>query len=433
MHKLRIALLGNVNNNFYLLAKILNDTNEYDATIFVNTSEPYINQPESDDPSISNAYPHWIKSIKTPTIRLMRILPRLSALKRSINDFDLCILSGDFICLAPYLRIPVIFYPTGVDLTRMPFPQLDEEPYRFMSPKWMARQLFSLNLKKGIKKSTLITSIYFERFENALRKLSIVEGDLRLAKTYLPWVIDPAKIKKIKPDMLSKSALDLRSTSDFIVFSPSRLIDVNNYSRSETGAWKNNSLLVKGFAEFVSLLNNNLRSVPKLVFLENANSPDIDRIKALVTSLGIKSNVIWLKNANGFGYTRDELLELYSSVDVVADDFGAGWFGGVALEGLCCELPVLNHTAEGLMSKLYGSNPFLEANTSTGAAKHLMDLFAKPEYRFELGGAGREWTEKNHGSDSILIAIRNVTGEALRIAMDTPDKVDLFNGFCDKN
>jgi len=344
----------------------------------------------------------------------MRVLPRISGLRNSINQYDICILSGDYVCLAPYLRIPVIFYPTGADLTRMPFPRLDEKPYKLLSPKWIARHIFSYNQRNGIKHSTIITSVDFERFEYALSKIDIVKGDPRLAETYLPWTIDPSRIKKITEMQLSNTAVELRNLSEFIVFSPSRLIDIKNYSRSETGAWKNNSLLIEAFAEFLYELDRDVRFMPKLVFIEKENSPDIDWIKALVTRLGIDLNVVWIKHPSGRGFTRSELLELYSSVDVIADDFGVGWFGGVALEGLCCELPVLNHTAEGLMLKLYGANPFLEGSTSSQVAKHLMDLFAKPDYRIEQGQAGRIWVEKNHGSDSMLNAVNAVIAEVLQ-------------------
>ena len=37
----------------------------------------------------------------------------------------------------------------------------------------------------------------------------------------------------------------------------------------------------------------------------------------------------------------DHMVALYQAADVVADEFGVGWFGYVTLEGLACGRPAL--------------------------------------------------------------------------------------------
>ena len=51
---------------------------------------------------------------------------------------------------------------------------------------------------------------------------------------------------------------------------------------------------------------------------------------------------------------------LYHRSDVVADEFGVGWFGYVTLEGLASSRPVLCHLDEQVMATMYPEHPILD-------------------------------------------------------------------------
>jgi hypothetical protein len=81
---------------------------------------------------------------------------------------------------------------------------------------------------------------------------------------------------------------------------------------------------------------------------------------------------------------------------VVADDFGIGWFGAVALEALSIGRPLLTYVDDRVMSQLYPWHPMLSANTVDGVADWLQKLYFEPAYRDATGRCGREWIEMFH-------------------------------------
>src|SRR5207248_4826794 len=62
-------------------------------------------------------------------------------------------------------------------------------------------------------------------------------------------------------------------------------------------------------------------------------------------SSDLTDQVLWLQPPRPDGFTRDELIDLYAISDVVADQFGAGFFGYVVLEALSVGRPVLSEEA----------------------------------------------------------------------------------------
>jgi glycosyltransferase involved in cell wall biosynthesis len=243
----------------------------------------------------------------------------------------------------------------------------------------------------------------FLPFSESLERLGINKNSQKLAKTFLPLVMD-LELFSSSPELAWPNYVkQIRSNSEFVVFSPSRIIDEINPTRIRVGSWKNTSALVYGFKLFLDScdLTAHGLSNPKLVFIDRSYSPDVKKIKDLVQKLYLEGNVVWLKAVNESGFTRSQLRDLYSACDVVADDFGVGWFGGVALEGLAFNKEVITYVPDDLMISIYGSNPFNVCRTPIEIAQQLSRLF-ETKATNPPNSSGREWLQKVQGAEAIL-------------------------------
>jgi hypothetical protein len=104
------------------------------------------------------------------------------------------------------------------------------------------------------------------------------------------------------------------------------------------------------------------------------------------------------------------MIDLYAVSDVVADQFGSGFFGYVVLEALALELPVLSVVDPAVMAAHYPWHPILSDTTVSGNAALLSGLYKDNAYRLERGSAGRNWVEEFHSFEMA----RRVYGDGLR-------------------
>jgi glycosyltransferase involved in cell wall biosynthesis len=203
-----------------------------------------------------------------------------------------------------------------------------------------------------------------------------------------------------RPDPAARESSDpmIRNLVDnhgFILFHPSRIMTNTAPRFVETGQWKGNDKLIRGFAQFAA---QNADARPALVLIDRGISPDGEAAKRLVIDLGIERQVIWLRGPHPHGFDRVELLPLYSIADVVADEFGVGWFGSVVVEGLSMEKPVLCYLDESVMKQLYPWHPILAPGSADEIAACLTTLWRRPEERQRLGQRGREWVVEFHST-----------------------------------
>lgn len=397
--KVRIAFFGNVANNFYQLAKALRRWPDMDAHLYLDAGDASQNSPENDDPELGKKYPDWIHRV--PRARLdEKLLPWRRKLVREFARYDIVVVSGGGPMFANYSGRPVVFFATGGDITMAPFPT----EFSFLHHGLVAKlkcYWFGNLQKRGIRRCSHLWILPFPPLLHGFRKLGIPED--RITASFCPLVIDTERFVE-DPEPLKSgvhAVQEILSRFDFSVFHPSRLLMKVAPSMRSAGQWKGNDILIRAFAMFIE------RSKAKragLVLIERpediVEAPDALAAKNLIRDLGIEQNVLWLKPPNGSGFTRSELVAIYSACDVAAGDFGAGWFGSITLEGLALSRPVIGYVDERAMKQMYSWHPLLSSNTVEGNAELIMKLSSDPEFRRERGAAGRRWVEEFHAPAS---------------------------------
>lgn len=385
---MRVAFYGNICNNFYQIARALREQYGWDAHLYLDENGGQQLLPESDDPELVHGYPAWIHV--TPNSVRYLLTPWLSPLIREWRGYDALVVSGMGPMLAQFAPLRTAFYATGSDLTIYPFSWRYQSLYKSW-PKKLGQVVRGFWQRRGILRCTKIWANAYKPFTDALKLIGADSG--RVSNIYFPLLLDIERFQPRRPEELSPLATSLRRQHKFIVFHPSRLMIRDEPLLRYTGDWKANDQLLRGFAQFV-------RSRPEvgavLVLIDRPESRDMRLAQELIESWGIQHSVVWLQPPQQEGFKRHELVDLYAAADVVADDFGAGWFGSVVLEALAVGRPVINYLDPEVVPRFYPWNPIVEARTANEIARGLARLADNPEWRTELGVRSRAWIEEFH-------------------------------------
>ena len=392
MKKVRIAFYGNICNNLYQIAKALRQSADADAHLFIDSAADPQQLPESDDPELADNYPAWIHKRRFLNVFSL-LLPWLSHLARELRTFDFIVVSGNGPIFAQFSGRPFAFLTAGADLTVLPFPLQSLRSYPTVKLKLFGL-LAGFWQRRAIRRSTEIWTQPFYPFLNPLKRLGVPAG--RISPAYFPVIIDADRVRYNPAARQSnlQAMKDIVSRDpDFVLFHPARMFIRMSPKIVETGRFKGNDILIRGFAEFVS---RKVVKRPLLVLIDRDVSGDVDLARQLIRSLGIEEYVYWAKGPRRFGFTRDELTDLYSVSDVVADDFSVGWFGSIVLEGLAVERPVISFVDERAMSQMYAWHPILSSKTERGIADFLSRLATDVSFRTQQGRLGRRWILEYH-------------------------------------
>lgn len=403
---MRVALYGNVCNNYYTLAKALRTKLNIDAHLYLNHKADIQNRPESDDPALKNNYPDWIHLSKK-----WDYIPMLTRYDRTfvkeLNKYDVVFLSQFGVTLAPFIKSKVIFYVTGGDLTQTPFPGkfAHKYPNPIMRLIW---EYVGLMQRRGIRHADRILSQPFFPFVNALNELKIDPS--QVSKCYFPILLDTDAFRNNENaardiDPYNKALL---APFKFIILHPSRINLDQSKGSMDSGQWKGNDNLFKALAICINKykIDDACIAMPERIF-----SPDIGRAKQIIDELGIESNVVWLKPPNPEGFPRRQLMNFYSIADIVADEFATGWFGSVVIEGMACKKPTFCYVDEQVMKQLYPWHPIISAKEPAAIAEQIAAFYFDRERALSHGELSRKWVKEFHslknGTDIYINNFRN--------------------------
>lgn len=388
---MRVALYGNICNNFYTLAKALRDELNIDAHLYLHNKTDIQNRPESDDPTLKDNYPAWI--------HFSHHWNAMSFIKKwewkfinELNQYDVVFLSEFGVTLAPFLKAKTIFYVTGGDLTQIPFPEKYADKYKTLI-KRLAWKYIGFLQRRGIRSATKILSQPFFPFVNALKELNV--NSSKVSNCYFPILMDLDVINKKENaweeiDPFNRSLL---AQFQFVIFHPSRIMLRQTKAYVDSGQWKGNDNLFKGFARFIQKykVKDACLVMPDRIF-----SPDSIIAKEIIQELGIEQNVVWLTPPTPEGFPRKELVNYYSISDIVADEFATGWFGSVVVEGMACSKPTFCYVDQKVMEQLYPWHPIVSVKEPDAIAEKIAEFYFNPGKAKEHGELSRKWATEFH-------------------------------------
>lgn len=371
---LRVAFIGNMNNNHFAMARYLRDLG-VDCSLFLFPDELDHFHPSCD--TYSYDFRDWVHQLPWGG-RSTFLDAQPDKVRDVLAKYDLRVGCGLAPAICHRAGLPLdVFVPYGGDL-------------------WTETKF---GLHRALKNSVAAT--YHQRV--GLSKVSIVHAPPMIAsyeatlRQYchaatrwsegIPMVYAPEFARGNLDTMMGRSHwghefMRIRENCEFMVVSHGR----HKWGQTTDPAVKGNDVLLKGWARFKQ---QRISIRATLVLLEYGK--DVDRSKDLAHQLGISDSIEWLPRM-----LRKDIMPGLLLADAVAGEFVHSWnAGGVIYEALVARKPLVMHRED---SESVGSNPLFpifKASNHDEVAAQLKFLAINPAKAREVGDAGFDWFMTN--------------------------------------
>lgn len=387
----RIALVGNMNNNFFAITRYLRDAG-YDAHLFYRLAMEHF-QPSAD--TFKEDYINYCHQVHWLDDGFHNVDAK--EIKEALKGFDIYIGQGEEAAAAYLAGFNIdVYYPYGSDVYKYSYlPQEfkllskmkslvvanDTRPtYKQMQRGTMAKYLRGAIVNAG----HILAETTNEKFEEKLKGLQYkgIYENVPMPFIYVP---EYDELRDADIAFPAKNIIDsIRATHDFILLYHGRQ-EWKTYHNDFTG--KNTHYLVQGFADHVK---NNAASKSCLVMLEYGS--DVMHTKELVKELGIEQNVFWLPKMY-----RKEIMYVIKQVDVCSGEFGYSYLTfGTIVEAMLMKKPVITYRDDSLYTAQYPKlYPCFNAREPHEIAAAITEAAQNPDETKAMGMAASEWIRKN--------------------------------------
>lgn len=382
---MKIALVDNMNNNFFAFARYLRDLG-IDADVYtISTVSKHFDI--NADTFKKESQLTYVKEFPCSVKNKSWLFFNKNKILNKFEHYELIISCG---VSSAYLERAGIFsdiiIPYGSDLYDIPF-----RNYRFKISLDFIRSIFwrqqaKYQVKAYNKTRVLVSDDGYELYAEALEKLKLKCLNIGIPMLYNFEDIDNSENQKI---------WSFLEQYDFIVFNHARQhwksYNVGLKDFEKFGGLKANNKLIKAFANFVKVSKY---KKPLLVLFEYG--PDFNETKKLVRELKIEEFVKWMPTMN-----RKNILYGLSKATFSTNAFRENTtdIGGVCYESLAIGIPHINNCFEAIKNsnhKFYKS-PMIHALSEEDIFNIFIDYEKNPNKYKEIGKKSKEWFDEYLG------------------------------------
>lgn len=427
---MRVALIGNINNNSYLIAKFLRRKG-VEADVFIYDYDYWMTAPEWEEgvfnpklvPSVhpkwswvplQNSWvrPSWVKSMppltwhQLPYAKLDAFINRMewqlnkklkehqqriinaSLGQEGLEDLDFSEASRWFDIyqwervVAGYDVIQVISL-IGVHIL-LKYLKKIYVVYDYGQP---LRSMIWENSVRG----KLLQCAYKNADWIVVTNADTKESLERLGVKHYSFIPAPVDETKFCPgDSLLRKALEAQYGRDIII-----LFATARQDWQEKGTDK----ILQAFAKLRETTHT------RAVLLAASWGKDIHKARDYIKNKGLDSEVIWLEPT-----PRTMLVDYYRASDIVLDQFTLGTYGGKALlEAMACGKPVITYLNHQIHTWCFTEMPpVCCASNEIEIYNWLVNLLYDPPLRQEYGKRSRQWIEKYNGWEQVASSYVNL-------------------------
>ena len=397
MVKKKIALLGNMNNNFFAICRYLIDYG-YDAKLFIFDYEAKI---KHFHPSADSYDDEWKKF--THTLPWGSPITFLQTRKKTLinffSEFDILIGCGHAPAFAQKAgRKLDIFAPHGSDLNHVPH-------LKGLSAKQLVHYVtIGRNQRKGIVNSeNVFSDKLHEKQEIKIEKLGLrIRYFSAIPSIYIPQY-KGLKVDSSEPQL--KKMLQIKKENDLIIFHHSRHSWCNPKDKI---ALKGNNILFEGVADFKKKYPN-----INIVIITFEYGDEVLQTKRLVKDLNIEDTIFWFPL-----YPRKKIMEMMSFADIVTGQFYRSFITyGTIIEGMVMSKTIMHRRDDSLYAKDYKElYPMIHASSVEDVVIGLEEYVANPKKYVKMGKESNKWMRK-YVIDRPLKKIMNIIDKSHYILM----------------
>ena len=380
---MKVALVGNMNNNFFSLLRYLRDIN-IDAYLLLYANEQF--ELENDTWEFEKWKP-YIKQSKIINGSFKSLFTyKKEFLLKELAGFDYYISNG---------FSPALFEKAGMSIDLF-LPYSVGIEYTFFYNKsqlrhYISEVIFRILQKSGLKKSVKLLGSVDGKALSKANKLGVYTINLSMPMVYSSefQYEDSVKIKEI---------IETMKLHSMIIFS-----HVSHFLKGSDGYHgKRNDIFIKAFAHYIFRTND---TDCLLIFLEYG--PGVTESKNLIKSLGISKNVKWLQIM-----PRKEILQILKHIDLGVGELGGEMWGGTVWEFMASGKPFFQYVnlSNEKMSKLLNAPcpNFMNTESENEIVKVLTDFRANSEKYVNMGNDLKQWFDLYGG-----IGLAKVYGDIL--------------------
>ena len=383
---MKIALIGNMNNNFFSQMRYFRDLG-MNAHLFLYQNEYEHFLPHYDTYQIEK-YEPYIHTLSVESSGKGLLLANLNKIKEELQGYDFFIGCG--IAPALFLKLKYqldIFIPYAeeFELTSDDVFKLSARGFFNLDNilKYPIRRYTVSQQIKGIKHHTskIIASGVMQVTKDTIERLNLADQHI---KKYLLMVYK-------EESQLKSPYIERMKKSDLVVFSHTRQHWKDLKGLEKEDGVKALDKLIIGYRDFIE---KNPKVNPVLIFFEYGK--DVDASKALIKKLDIEEYVQWLPLM-----PRKEIMGLIQHADIVVDALASSMWGGVGWEGLSRAKIMMQNilqTNEEYYAERGHNLPFImKANKAEHVQKHLEDFIQNRAYFKEKSEENRIWFDNYAG------------------------------------
>ncbi len=381
---MNIALVDNMNNNFFALARYLRDLGaDVDLYLIPGANKHFHPQCDTFDDVSSMA---WVKTFPT-SYRWYNWLTLEKTSHDMFKRYDLVVACGYAMGMLRKGGVqPDVFIPFGTDLVHIPFwsewsgrghvaKRVMSIPMRLWISRWQREAIRHVRL--------VVSNPSHGLYADALGKLGKTCLNMSVPMVYNTYAFP------------RDTSWDELAERDFVVFNHSRHIWRSNPDgMSDFAAHGGNKRNDKGIRAFARFLRTTSFRSP--VFVTFEYGLDVAHSKDLVAALGIEKHVIWKPLSE-----RRHIMHGLRYASLALDQFrdGLSGIGGVGYEVMASGVPLLTYTNGAAAD---AAHPFYRAPiVDVLEEDEIFDVFVdyerSPERYRALGIAGKHWFEDHLG------------------------------------
>lgn len=372
---MRVALIGNMNNNYFSLMRYLRDEG-VDAELLLFADEINHFLPENDTWDI-NKWKPYIKQTKINGGALGQYF-KMSAtdIRKEFEGYDYYIGCG---------FTPAYFYKAGMKLDLFtPYCVGIEYTYRITKTKavhYLKEKIEAYYQIKGLKHNTKVVGTIDEESKIKAEKIGVKTQSLPLLMIY-------NKEQATGDDEFLSATIQKFNQHYPVVFS-----HVSHFPKgSRTWEIKRNDILIKGFADFAKQTDTN----PLLVLFNYGEA--VEASKALIAELGITNKVMWVHVMS-----RKKIMRLLEHVHFGGGEFGGAVWGGTGWEFMAKGVPFFQYVD--MPDSVFEANtgmkmpPFFNTNNSAEISR-LLETYTSDKAKLTANGqALKAWFDKEAGQE----------------------------------
>jgi glycosyltransferase involved in cell wall biosynthesis len=392
---MRVALLGNMNNMLYQVARYLTDAN-HDCTLFLFEEFDHF-LPYADNYSEQNT----VEIIQTNWTKEDFDIISPKEIRKLSDGYDFYI--GTDIAPAFFFKAGLkldIFYPHGSDLYEFPFPPFVNKRLQ----QWeLKNYFFGKHQFYGIQEAVCIALDPSEEVYE--QPLLSIKGNSFNRILSAPFLYSPQYEDGFERQSQSLNEFKaLRLNYDLIIW---QHISQDWSDRGHYKINKGNDILIKGFSDYLNKAVNKEKCL--LILLEYGG--DVQKSKDYITNLGISENVKWIPKM-----LRKDIMAALTQVDFGVGELGyRRWYSYSSIfEYLQAGLPGIHHRDDLFyQAKGFDLYPMIDADNTEDIAKAFKDFESNKDKYKEMGKSARVWVENyfRKSIEGFINQIKNKTGD----------------------